>query len=306
MTTQTRYSFYVLGSALMAAISLVLTEIVLQYYQVASLLVIVLGNLVGGGVLLSVSTKNQTNIHLPWQRRDWAAVVAAALCIYTLAHLLSFNAIDRIGSAKTALLLQLETPFVVILAIILLGEQVSARHWIAGALALGGAFLINFDLRALQLTFSRGEIQAMLAPIGSATGIIILKSVLDRTDAYRVTGLALVLGAVFLTPFVPFMLSSFKPGGIALGIIALMGLMRGTSWLIYNLGLKHIGASRSAIIFISFAFFTVMLQAVAAQFGPALGLQLPVNLPAALIGGALIALGIIMLQTNPAQVSEGV
>ncbi len=284
---------------------MVLTEIVLQYYEVAPLLVIVLGNLVGGGVLLSASTRNRAIIHLPWQGRDWAAVVAAALCIYTLAHLLSFNAIDRIGSGKTALLLQLETPFVVILAIFLLKEQVSARHWIAGVLALSGALLINFDLRALQLTFSWGEIQAMLAPIGSATGIIILKSVLDRADAYRVTGLALLLGAVFLTPFVPFMVFSFELGGAVLGVIALMGLMRGASWLIYNMGLKHIGASRSAIIFISFAFFTVMFQAGVAKFGPALGLQLPANLPAALIGGALIALGIVMLQIDPVQVSEG-
>jgi small basic protein len=61
--------------------------------------------------------------------------------------------------------------------------------------------------------------------------------------------------------------------------------------------LQRVGASQSAIIFISFAFFTVLLQAVVAW----LGVQLPTNLFAALLGGGLIALGIIILQTDPAR-----
>jgi hypothetical protein len=126
--------------------------------------------------------------------------------------------------------------------------------------------------------------------------------VLDRANAYRVTGLALVLGGLFLTPLIPVTISSAELGGAALGVIVLMGLLRGLAWLIYNTGLKHIGASRSAIIFISFAFFTVMLQAGVAKFEPMLGLKLPANLPAALIGGVLIALGIVILQTDRAQV----
>jgi O-acetylserine/cysteine efflux transporter len=302
MTTHTRYSVYVLVSALIAAGALVLTEIAIQFYGVAPLLVIVLGNLVGGGVLLLASAGNRANLHPTRPGRDLAAVIAAALCIYTLAYLLSFNAIGRIGAGKTALLGQLETPFVVVLAIIFLGEQASAWRWLAGVLALTGALLINFDLQAWQLTLGWGEIQATLAPIGTATGIIILKPVLDRANAYRVTGLALVLGGLFLTPLIPVTISSAELGGAALGVIVLMGLLRGLAWLIYNTGLKHIGASRSAIIFISFAFFTVMLQAGVAKFEPMLGLQLPANLPAALIGGVLIALGIVILQTDRVQV----
>lgn len=303
MTTQTRYSFTVLISAFIAAVTLVLTEIAIQYYDVNALLVIVLGNLIGGGILLLASTRNRTNSRLIGPGRDLAAVVVAALCIYIVSNLLRINAIGQIGSGKAALLGQLETPFVVILAVFFLGEQISARRGLAGVLALTGALLINFDLRAWELTLGWGEVQATLAPLGTAAGIIILKPVLDRADAYRVTGLAMLFGAVVLTPLMPFTVSSPELGWAALLVIALIGLTRGTAWLTYNMGLQHIGPSRSAIIFISFAFFTVMLQAGVAKLGPELGLQLPTNLLAALVGGVIIALGITTLQTDPARVS---
>ncbi len=212
----------------MAAVSLVLTEIVVQYYGIVPLLVIVLGNLTGGGILLLASARHRAHIQPIRPGRDWAAVVVAALCIYSLSYLLRFNAIGRIGSGKTALLGQLETPFVMTLAILCLGEPVSARRWLAGLLALSGALLINFDLRAWQLTLGWGEVQAMLASLGTATGIII----------------------------------------------------------------------------ISFAFFTVILQAVVAKFGPTLGLQLPANLLPVLVGGVLVALGIVILHPDLAQVDQ--
>lgn len=306
MTPHTRYSFYVLLSGFTAAISFVTTEIAIRSYQVDPLLVIVLGNFVGGGTLLIASTKSAATLRVVRKPRNLLGVMIVALCIYTFAYLLSFNAIGQIGSGKAALLGQLETVFVVILAIFFLGEEFTPRRWLAGILALGGMFFINFDLQALQLTLGWGEIAAMLAPLCIATGIIIAKPILDRVDARWVTGLALVMGGTFLLPFVPFVVSSVELGWAALLVIVLMGLMRGTAWLTYNVSLRHIGASKCAIIFLSYAFFTVMLQAVIVRLGPSLGLQLPTNLLAALGGGVLIAAGIVVLQTERARLPQGV
>jgi transporter family protein len=298
----TRYSIYPLLAAVFAAISLVLTEITIEFYGVDPILAIILGNLAGGGILLLASTGSPLGWAGTWPWRPLARIATGALCIYALAYLMAFNAIALIGAGKMALLGQLESPFVVILAIIFLGEALTFRRGIAGLFVLAGTVLINFNPRTLELSLGWGEVLATLAPVSVATGIIILKPVFDAADARRVTGLALVLGAVYMTLFIPVFVSSFELSGAALVAIGLMGLFRGLSWLAYNLGLKRIGASRSAIVFISFAFFTVMFQAVIARLAPAFGLQLPTNLSAALLGGGIIAAGIIILQRDPVQV----
>lgn len=288
-----------------AAISLVLTEITIEFYGVDPILAIIFGNLAGGGILLLASAGSPLDWTGAWPWRTLATIATGALCIYALAYIMAFNAIALIGAGKMALLGQLESPFVVILAIIFLGEALTVRRGIAGLIVLAGTLLINFNLRTLEFSLGWGEVLATLAPVSVAAGIIILKPVFDTADARRVTGLALVLGAVYMTPFIPTLVSSFELGGAALVSIALMGLFRGLSWLAYNLGLKQIGASRSAIIFISFAFFTVMFQAVIAWLAPVLGLQLPGNLAAALLGGGIIAAGIVILQRDSVQVRSG-
>lgn len=300
----TRHSLYPLLAAVFAAISLVLAEITIEFYGVDPILAIILGNLAGGGILLLASAGSPLDWAGTWPWRILARIAMGALCIYAVAYLMAFNAIALIGAGKMALLGQLESPFVIILAILFLGEALTIRRGIAGLFVLAGTMLINYNLRTLEFNLGWGEVLATLAPVSVAAGVIILKPVFDAADARRVTGLALVLGAVYMTPLIPALVSSFELDGAALAAIALMGFFRGLSWLAYNLGLKRIGASRSAIIFISFAFFTVMFQALMARLAPAFGLQLPTNLPAALLGGGIIAAGIIILQRDPVQVSS--
>jgi len=301
MTTQTRYSLYVLGSGFLAAVALILTEIAIRFYGIAPPLVATLGNLAGGIFLVSASAQNRTKQPIVWQRQMWATVVVGAVCIYTLGYLAAFNAIGLIGAGKMALLGQLETVFILTLAILFLGERLSVRRSMAGVFTLAGALVINFDPQALQLTLSWGEVLAVLAPLSVAAGVIVLKPLLDIADARWVTGFAFLFGFLFMAPLIPFTNSRSELGWAALVVIAIMGMTRGWAWLAYNVSLRHIGVSRSAIIFLSFAFFTVVLQAIVARLGPTLGLRLPTNLLVAMIGGGLVAIGIIILQTDPAQ-----
>ncbi len=156
---------YPLVAAILAAISFILTEISIGYFGVDPLLVIILGNLAGGGILLAMSANNLSGFRQLRQPRVLATVALGGLFIYAVAYLMAFNAIALIGAGKTALLGQLETPFVVIFAITFLGEVLTKRRWIAGLLALLGTVLINFDFQALAFTLGRGEILATLAPI---------------------------------------------------------------------------------------------------------------------------------------------
>ena len=296
MTSQTRYSFYVLLAGLLAAFSLILSEVAIRPYAIPPLLVIILSNLTGGIVLLTSAANSYADLKIIKQWPNWLAVIGAALFIYTLGFLASFNAVGLIGSGKVALLGQLETVFVVILAIIFLEERLTLWRWLAGGVALLGVLLINFDVQSLQFTLNWGELLATIAPLAVASGIIIIKPVLDLADARLVTGLALLMGGIFLIPLVPLTSTPLEVGGGALAVILGAGVMRGLAWLFYNVSLPQIGAARCAIIFLSYAFFAVLLQIIVVQLAPGLGLQLPSNLMAAVGGGLLVALGIAILQ----------
>lgn len=302
MTFQTRYSLFVLMAGLTAALALILSEIAIRPYSIPPLIVIILGNLVGGAVLLFSAANKYADFKIVKQRRNLLAVTGAALFIYTLGFLAGFNAVSTIGSGKVALLGQLETVFVVALAILFLGERLTPWRWLAGGIALLGVLLINFDVQAFRFTLSRGELLATIAPLAVASGIIIIKPVLDLADARLVTGLALTMGGLFLMPLVPLTGTPLEMDSAALAIIVSAGVMRGLAWLFYNVSLPRIGAARCAIIFLSYAFFTVVLQIIVVQLAPGLGLQLPTNLIAAVGGGFLVALGIAILQLEPSLV----
>ncbi len=293
-----RYSLYVLAAAVSSGVSWVLTEIALRFYGAEPVFVALGGNLMGGILLLILTRKANGNGYKNWSRQNWLMVLAVAFTIYTLGFLLTFNAVQLIGAGKTVLLARLDTIFVVTLAILFLGEQFSLRHGVAGLFAIGGAILINFDPTALQLTLGWGETLAILGPFSIAVGIIIFKSLIDRADAGQVTGLALFLGAVFIAPLTLFEDSSSSLVGPVLLVIVLMGIVRGGGWLIYNIAMSHLGASRAAIIFLSSGFFTILFQLIVSTLVPALGLQPPKNLLTAVFGAILIAVGIIILQMD--------
>ncbi len=297
MSDHSRYSFYVLGSAIGSAIAWILTEITFQFYHISPL-VVACGAMLCGGSVLRLLTLDRTNSKPTWKRRDWIGVIVAGVMIYALGFLLSFNAINLIGAGKGALLGRLDSIFVVLLSIIFLGERLSARRWFAGGLALFGAVVLNFNPQALEFSFGFGEFLLVLAVLCVATGIVTLKPVLGKVDPGQVTSAAMLIGGGCLAVIMLFSTKLELIVWPALLIILIMGSIRGFSWFVYNTAMPHIGASLAAIIFTSSGFFTATFQIIVASIAPNLGLQLPKNLTTAFIGGALIVLAIILLQTE--------
>ena len=129
------------------------------------------------------------------------SLVAASLAIFVVGMILNFLAIDRIGASKSAMISRLESLFVVALAVLILGERWTARCWLATGITLVGTFLINFNLESLQLTIGVGEWLTVTSALVFASGIIMLKPLLDRHDGQLLTGSAMLLGAAVLLPF---------------------------------------------------------------------------------------------------------
>ncbi|MEM7030735.1 MAG: DMT family transporter [Chloroflexota bacterium] len=298
MTHQTRYSLYVLTASLLASIGTILSEVALRFFLVTPFHIAFLSNIVGGIILLAPILRQDKNPWHAWPRKDWLRLIVVAFAIYVAGFLMVFTAVDQIGSGKVTLLSRLETIFIVILAVFFLGEIWSGRHWMATILALVGTVLINFDPTAWQLDFNFGELLTLIGALIFAAGIVLLKPVLDKRGGQLVTGTALLVAAVFLAFLFPFLATPIEWHGMIIILLILMGIFRGTSWSLYNSAMPHIGASRCAILFLSVAFFTVLLQVIVDFIHPQLGLQVPSNLFMAVLGGVIIATSIVIIQRN--------
>lgn len=321
MSPLLRYTVYVLISAATAAAGLVLTEIALRFWAVTSLSVALVSN-VSGGLVLLIPTLRRPEAWRGWPAADWLRLAVAALALFAVGFVALYTAIGHIGSSKTSLLGRLDVIFVIVLAAVFLGEHWSRRRWVAGFLALGGAALVNFDLAAWQLHVGMGELLSVLAAFVFAVGIVTLKPLLDRRDAHVVTGSGLLLGALYLVPLfftglggtellgtaAPVEATSSAAEDTALNglgwlaglvlVLVVRGILLGVSWATYNTAMPHLGASRCSVLFLTLVLFTLILQIAIDAVAPGLRVQVPSNLLAAVLGGILMSIAIVLIQRD--------
>ena len=290
-----------------AATGLVLTEIALKFFAVTSLFIAIFSNLTASLVLLAPSIVGRPGHGRGWPAAEWLRLAAAAAAVYALGFIFLYAAIDLIGTSKTSLLGRIEALFVICLAVLFLGERWSTRHWIGSFMALAGAAIITLEPGAWQLRLGLGELLCVAAAAVVATGIVLLKPLLVRRDGQFVTGVALLMGALWLAPF--FLMSAAEnsttgpssgPSSawspMILAVLLARGILLGISWVTYNVAMEYIGASRCSVLFLTVVLFTVVVQVSVDTLAPGLGLQVPDNLPAVIAGGGLIVLAIVLIQ----------
>ena len=113
-----------------AAVGLVLSEIALNFFSITTLQITVLANIVGGIFLIIPTLKSRERPWQNWPISDWLRFAISAVTIYAVGFVLLYTAIDYVGSSKTTMLGRVEAIFVVVLAVLFLGERWSVRHWI--------------------------------------------------------------------------------------------------------------------------------------------------------------------------------
>ncbi len=303
VTPKNRYTLFVFASAAAAALGAILTEIALRF-SVTSLSIAFFSNLSALGLLLIPVLSDGSRPWRRWPAADWFRLFAGGMAIFCVGFVLYYLAIDHIGAAKTVMLGRLEAIFVVILAVLFLGEKWSARHWFGTFLAVGGTSLVNFDPAIWELQLGTGEALTLLAATSFAAGIVALKPLLDRRDPRFVTAGGFLIGSVFMLPFVlgvaPLVATvTATPVRTivwpVLFVIIIRGFLLGISWLTYNAAMPHIGASRCSILFLSSVFMTFVLQITVDAIAPGLGLQVPASLLTATTGAIIIVIGIILI-----------
>ncbi len=292
---------FVLISAVSAAFAILIAEVVIRLSDVAPLAMVLAGNTLGGLLLFTVAGINGEIRPRGVQGWEWVRLFIAALFIGGLGTSFVFIAAGMIGAGKTALFVQLETVFVLTLAVIFLGERISRSRWIAGGIAIVGTTLMVFDPMALQLSIGLGEFFAIMGPFVIAIAIVLIKTLVDRGNPLVITAWIMTLGPLPLILLFPNTLRSLPLQILPLLLIALTGIFRAIAWLAFNSSLIRIGTSRTIILFLAFPLFAFFGQSILWRLAPELGLRLPEYPLFALGGGLLVAAGIIVLEVDAAK-----
>lgn len=281
-------------SALCSAGMLMLSEILTVKHNYSPLFVVLLLNIFGG-ITIFVLVKDKINSTKKIFTAHPLLLLGASLFSYVLSGLAAFYASSQIGSTKTSFTLQLETIFIVILAIIFLKEKITWKTVSAGLLIISGGALLQFHPEGISFTITDGI--ALLAPLFFSIGIMFNTQLLKYHDAVAVTAIGQLIAAAVLCLAIPWMAMPITAFSLMLAI--LMALLEGFAWLFYNKGLATAGASITTIIFGTIPFFTIMLSLlfnyIAKDF-----FIIPENILFVASGGILIFIGIIVIsKSNP-------
>jgi len=108
-----------------------------------------------------------------------------------------FHALNRIGASRIAAAQTLYSPFVILLSILFLGEQLRLWQFVGVALVLLGIFLVTYvrhadiaDARVIRVGVAYGAFSVFLMAIG----VVLAKPMLERHDFLWVVTLRIVGG----------------------------------------------------------------------------------------------------------------
>ncbi|VEJ44660.1 DMT family transporter [Bartonella vinsonii] len=199
--------------------------------------------------------------------------------------------LQTIISSQSAFITALYVPIVPILQWIVFKKPPRLACWIGivfafiGLILISGQKLGNFD-------FSKGELLTLLGALAIAGEVILIGIFANKVDSRRVTIIQLFFGGLFSFFSMPFMgesIPEFSWIWVSIGIG--LALMSAIIQLAMNWAQKSISPTRATLIY---AGEPVWAGIVGRLAGERLS-------PLALLGGALILIGIVVAELQPSQ-----
>ncbi len=135
---------------------------------------------------------------------DWLLLALSGFLGITLADLFFFMALNRLGASLMAIVECLYLPSVIFFSFILLGESLKTGAIIGGILVLAAVALGTLKKKELkntaleQKTSISGIVYGCLSMIFIASGIVIIKELLEQTDVFWATMVRVVAGTLSL------------------------------------------------------------------------------------------------------------
>ncbi|WP_128255558.1 DMT family transporter [Falsirhodobacter deserti] len=240
-----------------------------------------------------------------------AGVLAAAFCWRQLAGLTRFEmfaglaigasifggyglqayGLQTIESSKSAFLSALYVPLVPLFQWAVFRKPPGLFSWIGISLAFIGLLLISGG-GAEGLTMSRGEIATLAATVSIAAEIMLIGYFAPQVNTNRVTVVQLLAVALFAFASMP-VVGAPLPALSWVWIVAVIGLGAASTLiqLVMNWAQRTVSPTRATIIYAGEPVWAGIIGRIA---GERLG-------PMALLGGAVIVIGVLVSELRPAR-----
>jgi drug/metabolite transporter (DMT)-like permease len=230
--------------------------------------------------------------------KSWKLLIPGSVCVAAGLFTL-FDSVSVVGASKVGLLaLPLETIVILLLARIILHENLKKGQMIGVIIALGGfviAIISGFGDSAQDGPFRWGDVEAIMSAVFLGIGIIFMTMLTRTNSILSVTGSTLFISGIILVIFMFVIRAPVPelPDMVTLSIFSLLPMLVSMT---YVAGLARIGASLTSIIASFSILFTLLLQL--AMLGLGLDVILPANIALAIAGGVLGISGIYLIHTK--------
>lgn len=233
---------------------------------------------------LSVAVSRGRRAEAPLRRGDLPSIAAVALLGGMAGPWLLLLGLRHVSGMEGALLLNLEGPLTLLLAVALFGEHVSRRVLLAASLVFVGAVVLERDPGR-----SSVAVAGALAIAGACAAWALDNNVTQRLalrDPLRVVQAKAAAAAVAAASLAVVTGSRFPTGRYALGALLLGGSCYGSSIVLDVWALRLLGAARESALFATAPFIGAALAI------PFLTEQLQ---PRVAVAAAVMAAGVVVL-----------
>lgn len=281
-------ALYMIGTALMFASAFVATKYTVGVVppRLAAALRFALAGLALHG-LLAVR-----GYGAPVQRRDWSGLAFLGVTGIFAYHALFFWALQFTTASLSALLVPTTIPIAtVLLARLLHKELLGTRRLLGIALACAGALLAVGQRGAVVVVNGlRGELALLVAVACFSFYTVFGQALVARYGAIRTTAHATTIGTALLAVIAwPEWYLVYQIPKTAWLVIAFMGVGSSAAGLVwYYRGGELLGAAKAAVFLYLVPLFTVVLSVLLLNENVSLW---------QLLGGAIIVLGVIVVQS---------
>ena len=136
---------------------------------------------------------------------EWLILAASGYCGIAVADTWYLQALRYLGAGRTAIVASLYSPFVVILSIVFLGEQLATWQWLGLVMVLAGILIVVYQRQYQEVDSSalvKGVMLAACAVFLTAAGVVAMKPILDNNGFFWLVSLRMLAGVAGMLFFI--------------------------------------------------------------------------------------------------------
>ncbi len=161
-------------------------------------------NLIGLSLLLPTAVLVEGFVLPQLSPQDWGILIVSGYFGIAVADTWYLLALRNLGAGRTAIVASLYSPFVVLLSIVFLAEQLAAWQWLGFVLVLAGILIVvyqrnyqSIDRKALFIGITLAASSVFL----TAAGVVAMKPLLVNSGFFWMVSLRMLAGIVGMLIF---------------------------------------------------------------------------------------------------------